>query len=318
MRLIHISPSDGQLCGVALFARSLAGALADGGLPGEVRREIPRGLGPSDVLLLHHHPELMSFDQLAAARAAARDATVVVFPHERLHEQELALADGIVAPYGDMAPREHEVLVVGLPVPVPEHLSPREDLREQFGLPRDRYVIGTSGFLRFEREFDRVAERLLPAALDQGWVLFLSISPWHTSSPGAIERLQALARAHPDTVRVDYGHVSDDELNLRLQACDLLWCWTRAASRPYASAVATTYYASGTRMVVTSKRQHEHVLHLPNVVSAPIELGGFVDVLMEEAFNAARMRHTPDPVSWSHVVPSLRRYLRSVGRVETP
>jgi hypothetical protein len=263
--------------------------------------------------MVHHHPELLGRGELANMRDRTGGVPLVIVAHERLSDTEASLADGIVGLCEGVVPAGRSAVIIAHPAHVPDRLYPRDELRKRYRLPKDAYVLGTSGFLRFEREFDRIAEMLLPLAARHGWFVFLCVSPWRTPSPGLVERLACLEREQPGLFRLEYQHIDEAELNRRLQACDLLWCWTRASSRPYASGVVSTHYASGTRMIVARKPQHQHVLDLPNVVAAADTFEDFVEDVCTEAVGRSRERHAPWPVSWDRAVAQLRPYLVSLG-----
>lgn len=153
-----------------------------------------------------------------------------------------------------------------------------------YGLPKDSVIIGSSGFLRLEREFPKVLSLLLPHAAANNWFVELATSAWFKSSPelkGIETELDCLAERFPGCFRYSTTFLEPTELNERLQACDLLWCWTNTPSTSYASGSISDQYASGTCLFAVDKKQHYHVLSLPNVVRGPAVLEEFVEGLVE-------------------------------------
>lgn len=317
MRIAHVSPSDGQECGIALLATALARELGNAGCPGTVHRRLPSGHDRPDLVVIHHHPELLDVRGLVDVRSkVGRDVPIVLFVHEPVGRAETQHVDGTLALCHGMVPPGVLNAVVPHPAVVASRPQSRESARRQLGLPVDRLILGSSGFLRFERQFDEVIRRLLPAVARHDWLVYLCVSPWHTPSPGLLARLREMESANPHLLRIEHGHLNEVALIDRLRACDLLWCWTRAASRAYGSGVVSTQYASGTRMVVTSKRQHEFVLGLRNVVAGPDQVDAFADAVCAEAASGCRTRHNPRPVAWEAIVPTVLRHLRAVERAQ--
>jgi len=111
--------------------------------------------------------------------------------------------------------------------------------------------------------------------------------------------VEGLAEAYPDYFCYEERFLPREELNLRMQACDLLWCWTEVSNQEaYASGVASDMYGSGTRMVVCDKLQHAAVLELPNVVRSAPNRGGMLESIVAEIVAGHHDRHDPRPVGW--------------------
>lgn len=313
MKVLQISITRGSDCGVALFADVLQERLGRIGIEIETVHE-PRGSADADLVLLQHHDDLIADDAvIALARSSA--APVVLFAHTDRNRGLYDHVDGLVSMCPGMIGRTTKPVLTYLdPAWTPDRLEDRRDLRREFALPQDRTVVGTNGYLRFERQFLEVAEALLPAARRNDWFIDMITSPWRLESPGLVESLQRLERQHPSHFRFGHTFLDWRTLNRRLQACDLLWCWTAAPSVPYASGVLSDQYGSGTRIFAVDKEQHRPVLQLPNVVAGPPDLEAFVAGLVAEIGNGPHPRHDPSPVSWDNCIDDVAAFLRSVAR----
>lgn len=309
MRVHQISMTRGPTCGIALFADNLESHLQRAGVDVTTTATL-EPLCDADVVLLHFHEELLSCAQ-AVAVASASPGAAVLFAHSDQTSALRPYFDGFIAMCpGMIPPAATSAHVFPHPAISTTRLEDRSMLRREFGLPLDRRIVGTSGFLKFERQFPEVLARLLPAARELGWVVQLMTSPWRLDSPGLVEHLEHLAREASDHFRFEHGFLDAPTLNRRLQACNLLWCWTEAPSSPYASGVASDQYASGTRLIAADKLQHQHVLCLPNTIVGASELSSFLDDLIAEMRSGFDMRHDPSVISWEHCIDGIAEFLR--------
>lgn len=302
-QVLQVSRTDGQSCGIAYFARNLDKQLRAAGVAADLCGDLRPDPG-ADVVVIHHHWDLFGDDEITDY-CRALDVPVVLFAHEPGVERFADVAGFAMMTPGRAPAAPKPVFTAIHPAWFPGTLTPRAVCRREVGLPPDRFLIGSSGFVRFEREFPAVARRLLPVARDRGWFVELLTTPWKEPSPGVVEQLAGLAGHFPESFRYTTWYLTPAELNLRLQACDLIWSWTSSRSRAYASGAIADQYASGTRVFACDKRQYEAVLALPNTVTGAADLPNFVDGLIAEAERADRLRaddgaprHDPAPVSW--------------------
>lgn len=312
MNVLQIVATGSNECGITLFAKTLETQARRVGINVTTLESIPPD-APADLLLLQYHDELFS-DGDAAALLASRPVPVVVFSHSEGSHEFFHFADGFITMCADMvASVDRPVHVFPHPAWTPEHLEDRVALRKEFGLPEDRLVVGTNGFLKFERQFVEILDVLLPKARQNDWLVQLVTSPWRLESPGLVARLRLLEETYARHFRFQHIFLDTQQLNRRLQACDLLWCWTAAPSSKYASGVVTDQYASGTRVIAASKEQHAHVLKLPNAVAGPDELTPFAERVIAELAGGRLTRHDPRPVSWENYIGDLGAFLKSIA-----
>jgi len=312
MRLQQMVPTWGERCGLAVFAGTLHAVLTKRGVV-----IATGGMGAvdasADIVIVHHHPEVLA-DEAIVDLCRRSPRPVVVFAHEAGADGACTRAAGVLSMcagmVGNVAVPQH---VFPHPAWVPPVIEDRAALRRQLGWPVEARILGTSGFLKFDRQLPEVLALLLPEAELCGWRVVALTSPWRLESPGLLQALQSLEHLYP-ALYVHHMFQNPAQLNRQFQACDLLWCWTAAPSIPYASGVISDQYASGTRVVAPDKLQHRHVLSLPNAVATPPTLEAFVNVLIAEARSDAAVRHDPAPVSWDAQLPPLLEFLCFVAK----
>ena len=312
MKVLQVATSSRRQCGVGLFAEKLQAGLRRDGIEIETAPWVRPGAAV-DVILLQHHEELFTKADVFAL-VDESPAPIVLFAHsEGVRELQWRFHGLVAMCPGIFAPTATPTFVFPHPAWTPPALEDRARLRRDLGLPPERFVVGTSGYLRFERDFTEIVAALLPEVQRNDGFIELVTSPWRLDSPGLLPALEELRRSAPDHFRYQHAFLDERTLNRRLQACDLLWCWTAARSGPYASGAISDHYASGTRLFAADKRQHRHVLGLPNTVRGPNELAPFIDRLLAEVRRGSRERHDPGLVSWERQAPAFAAFLHAVA-----
>ncbi|MBN8625806.1 MAG: hypothetical protein J0M17_09980 [Planctomycetes bacterium] len=312
LTLVQVCPSLHRACGVGNFARNCAAALADYGVDVTTATDFPEDLD-ADLLIQH---EYALFDGVyLKTRLAQQRGRVFLFAHSPHADRGLgAYVDGFLTLCRGMTADAARTLVLPHPGWQRLPLENRAELKAAYGWSHFRCVLGTNGFMSPSRQFDEVARRLLPFAARENILVHVIGTRHHSHDdrPGYRDqerRLQDLAAAYPQALALKTRFLDQEELNRRLQACDLTWCWTATPSVPYGSGTCADQYGSGTRLVVARKLQHEHVLGLPNVVAAPADLEGFVEVVKREAATGGFARHDPSPLSWRCFAEQVVRFL---------
>jgi hypothetical protein len=310
--VLQVSPTAGELCGIAVFADSTARALGRLGLDVTTVRELRPGV-EADVVLVQYHHELTTSAELKQMLHRST-APVVLMAHSDGYETSISRIGGVLTMVPDLLPRSEAVPALCFPHPAlaPARLADRHLLRVQLGLPTDRPFVGTSGFLRFERRLPDVLTLVLPHVQRLGWRVLLTTSPWHRPSPGLLDSIRDLGERWPDAVVHVHRHLNESDLNLHLQACDLLWCWSGLPKSPYASGVVSQMYGSGSAMVVTDQPQHRHVTALPGVTTSGTDMADFVETIAARMTSRAG-RHDPSPVSWDRAAEDVRALLVRVA-----
>lgn len=310
MKVLQIATTRGRDCGIALFADNVQTRMRRAGIDMETAAGLPPDV-QADVVLLQYHQELIS-DEEVISLTERSSGPVVLFAHSEGTDAICEHLDGLVAMCsGVIGPTNKPVHIFPHPAWTPPRLEDRTALRREFGLPEGRAIVGTNGFLKWERQFVEIAEALLPEAERNNWFVELITSPWRLESPGLIPRLERLRGRFRHHFRFEYVFLDTQSLNRRLQSFDLLWCWTEAPSSPYASGVISDQYASGTRIFAADKYQHSHVLRLPNAVAGPDSLDSFIEHLIGQIPSCAHQRHDPAPVSWDNCIHDFAEFLRN-------
>jgi hypothetical protein len=303
----------GTACGVANFASNLAAALAQRGL--EVRTVAHFETTAADVVLVQH--EFGLFDT-AALKSQLRDCRQpkILFCHTAGVEMFQDHVDGFLTMCPNMVRTRKPVGIMPHPGWYSGGLADRGALQRQFGYQGYACVVGSNGFVTPPRQFKNIVQRLLPLAIRENWLINLLCSRHanHNRNPSYVAEenaLRSLARRSRH-LRLDSSVKSYAELNLQLQACDLLWCWTDVRSSPYASGTCSDQYCSGTRQVVVDKLQHSAVRGLPNTRFVDGNLDDFLEALMGEIHARRFGRHDARVLSWDTCADIPAAFLREI------
>jgi hypothetical protein len=323
MNILQIASSYGQACGIGNFSQALERALAHVGIHVHTVNTLTEGIPPAQMTLIHHDWDLFENDDEAVRSLCLRSPQpVILFVHTGpMHraigaERFADVVDGFICMSIDVVTSVKPVFIFPHPATfIPDALEDHNTLRDAYGLPRDTLIIGSSGFLRIERQFPQLLSLLLPHMKANNWFIDLITSRWFKSSPQLqhIEHeLDHLAQKFPGNFRYGTSFLHPIELNRHLQACNLLWCWTDMPSTSYASGSISDQYACGTRLYLVEKQQHQHILSLPNVVAGPPQLDDFANGLIAELHRGYFPRHDPSLVSWHKWTEPFAVFLRQI------
>ena len=315
MNLLQICPSFGEPCGVANFAANFQEAARQkGGKVVTVTALCDRLHAiDCDCVLVQHEWGLFPDNDSLVGFCLAHPKPVVLFAHSSGVEVFNDAVSGFLAMNQRMlrsVTKPH--VIIDHPAWTPKNLTDRGELKRRYELTARRFVLGSSGLIRPPRAFPEILALLLPTCERARCFVDLVTSRWMYECPEIEGALDSLVAAYPRTFRYSTAFLPVKELNRRLQACDLLWCYTNHPDDAYASGVASDQYASGTRMIVADRSQHAHVLKLPNVVRAPPDLEEFVGVLLRELGQGHFRRHDPKSVSWRRAIDEIIQFLSTI------
>ena len=312
MRILQVCPSLNRPCGVGNFARNVESALREAGVSITTSEQYTHA-SMHDLVLVQHEFALYSTEGLKSW-LRTQPGSKALFAHSPGADAFAEEVGGFVTLSGGMIDAPRSTLVLPHPGWSAPNLLDRTTLKDEFGWSGRRCVVGTNGFISPSRQYDAVLWRLLDFAVEQDALIYVHcpLHGSHDSRPGYRDqelRLLEMARKYPEHLELNMRFVDQESLDRRLQACDLLWCWTATPSKPYGSGTCSDQYGSGTRLVVVQKQQHWQVLGLPNVVAAPDNIDAFVDVLKSEMLQGNFARHDPAPLSWKTFAERLIAFL---------
>lgn len=289
--------SPHERCGIAEYGRQLDEALSAGGLvPLALPITAPpdqllSALGRGTTLLVHFEPGLVSGSTAELLREArGRGARIVFCCH--LFEPAIlsawgSLVDRFVVhrPYAGVASDK----LVEIPLGCPEYTPPAEDraaLRARLGLPADRLVATTLGFLvrwkRLPETLTALLEQLPPSVFLQ----VLTPPPFRGSAEDEIARVYAVLARHKahDRVLFSTDFRPAQELLDRVHASDLGFLY-HGEDTGSVSAATKSFVSARTPLVATGSS------HAADLREGVLRVGSF----QHKAFAVEVARVAEDP-----------------------
>ncbi len=311
----QVATTAGKACGVGNFAVNLMKGLRGAGAQVTTTTDFPEATDSFDLLLVHHEWDLFPDNEAFRGRCARVEKPLVLFAHSPETEMFADVVDGYISlAEGGVVldpPNARPVFTRPHPAWIPAELEDRAELRREFDLP-DGTVLGSSGFLVRDKRFPEILAELLPECAEHDWFVDLVTSRHYIAPPVVEVELDRLAQEYPKHFRYGTDFIGARELNRRLQACDILWCWSAEQSLPYGSGSISDQYASGTAVYGSGKRQHSHITRLPNATAGATELPAFVRGLIDEVHSGRFDRHDPASIGWPQFCAACLPFLRSV------
>lgn len=313
MKVLQVSPTYGEACGIGNFSAALQEQADDLGLFFQTERDFQKYDNGFDLVLLHHEHSFFPVERLRS-KLVRIDAPVVMFLHSPSDGCLESLADGFVCMNKGMVSTDKPFLETYIPGYVPLHLSDRRSVKRELGLSSFDAVVGTSCFVSPRRELSRMVSILGATFKYNNWCLFLNTPRHyrHSRQVGLQRAYNSLRRAAAKfgrNVKIDAKFRSQDERCRRLQACDLLWCFTSVPPKQYASSACSDLYGTGVRLIVSKLPQHESVLELDNAVTTSRGIEGFCKELVNQVSTGNFPRHDPLPIGWTSWFPSFYKFL---------
>lgn len=303
--------SYGQRCGISTYSTRLNNALNKAGVKSHIFIEKPHD--DVDIICYQYEPGILHPQVLYAfTRKYIEQLAIVTAHHTRGLGQLYPVLDGVVFHDESQILREE-----GEPweggyriIPHPALVFPRKDkkkLRKKYGLPEDKLIIGTAGFIAGTGK--RLPLILVPLLryLEDDMYLYFITSMWKAGDLGRYTQIMQVVKRHDktDSFRIDTEFVDDETLNEKMQACDLLFAWniTGPNDRGSQSGIASDMYGSYTKLIVKDSPHYSFIKRQEGVLVGPQDPVDFAKAVIEAA-KKEDLDDVPDPtwLSWDNQV----------------
>jgi len=302
--------SWGQRCGISVYASRLKRYLNQ--LPEvEAFVFIEEPTEYYDIISLQYEPGIMPPTVLKQFIENFKNVPIVVTAH---HTRYLSgfypILDGVI--FHDRSQIEGELPWEGCYriIPHPALVFPKKDkksLRRKYGLPEDKLIIGTAGFITGTGKKLPVIISEILKRMDEDMFLYCITSFWKGGDFGRYTQMMNAAKflGKEHQIRIDTEFVDDEILNEKLQACDLLFAWnvTGPNDKGSQSGIAADMYGSYTKLIVKDSPHYNFIKQQDGVLVGRPRPEDFA----EDVINAAKhedLSDVPDPkwLSWEEKV----------------
>jgi hypothetical protein len=206
-------------------------------------------------------------------------------------------------------------------IPHPALVFPKKDkkkLRKEFGLPQDKKIIGTMGFICGTHKILPLSVEKLLKKMNDDEFLYLITSFWKGGDMGRHKQVMDVVKklGKEDNFRIDTDFIVDEDvLNSKMQACDLLYAWNGMPKNAPGSqsGSAADMYGARVKLVVKDVPHYAFIGKQDKVVFGREDIGDFVDDVLK-TLREADLEDVQDPtwLSWEEQIKNYVDYMEEL------
>jgi len=280
--------------------------------------------GKPDIISIQYEPGLFPPQKLQQFIQRYSEPIVVTAHHTIGLNNLYPLIDGVVIH------DESQISSVGKPwnytvIPHPALVYPEKDkmeLRKKFGLPLDKKIVGTMGFICGTGKVLPLTVYNILSKLNSDEFLYLITPFWKGGDMGRFTEITDIVNnklGKSKNFRMDTDFISDEELlNEKMQCCDLMYCWNNVPKNINSgggqSGSAADIYGARVKMIVKDNQHFSHIAKQDKVLKGREKPEEFaIDVI-----NALRNENledvqNPEWLSWQEQVKSYLKYFEELA-----
>ena len=260
-----------------------------------------------DIINMQYEPGLIQPNKFQYLLNKFQEPLVVTAHHIGYLENFYPALDGIVLHSEDQVENKPWVYKV---IPHPALVYPKKDkikLRKKFGLPLDKKIIGTAGFITGTGKNLPLTVSEILKRLNDNEFLYLATSFWKGGDFGRKLEIENTVRelGKEKQFKMDTSFSDDETLNEKLQACDLLYAWCAVGPNDIGSqsGIAADMYGSRTKLIVKKSAHYSLISKQDKVLVGRESPDDFAD----DVINAIRNEdledvQNPEWLSWENKV----------------
>lgn len=206
-------------------------------------------------------------------------------------------------------------------IPHPALVFPKKDkmeLRKKYGLPLDKKIVGTMGFICGTGKILPLTVHHILNNLNKDEFLYLITPFWKGGDMGRYNDIMDVVKksGKENNFRIETDFmVNEEELNEKMQCCDLMYCWnnTTKQSPGSQSGSAADIYGSRVKMIVKDVPHFGFIAKQDKVLKGRDDPADFAsDVLT--ALRTADLNDVQDPewLSWENSIKKYVEYFKEV------
>jgi hypothetical protein len=312
--------SMGQRCGIFTYTQRLQKYLSK---EPDVKSKIFANKyknGKMDVLSVQYEPGLMPPQQLYSLIQQYTEPIIVTAHHMGNLQQFYPMLDGIVihdeSQLGSIdKPWNYKV------IPHPALVYPKKDkteLRKKYGLPLDKKIIGTMGFICGTGKILPLTVHNILSKMKDDEFLYLITPFWKGGDMGRYNDIMNVVQRSGKTnnFKIETDFMADDEiLNEKMQCCDLMYCWNQMDknSPGSQSGSAADVYGARVKMIVKDNPHFSFIGKQDKVLLGRESAEDFAQDVIE-ALRTSDLNdvQNPEHLSWEVQIKSYIEYFKEL------
>lgn len=277
-----------------------------------------------DVVNIQYEPGMMRPNNLNSLLQSF-SVPVILTGHHTLGLQPFyPMIDGVIIHDDSQITEENKPWDYKV-IPHPALVYPKKDkkkIRKQLGLPLDKKIIGTMGFIcGTGKTLPLSVEKILKEIKDDEF-LYLITSFWKGGDMGRLKQVMDVVKSlgKQDNFRIDTNFMTDEDLlNSKMQACDLMYCWNNNAPSNTAqsggsqSGSAADIYGARVKMLVKDVPHFSFIGKQDKVEVGSCDLDEFIKNLFYILrFGDLTDVQDPEWLSWETQIKEYKSYMEEL------
>jgi len=306
--------SLGQRCGIFTYSKRLEKYLND---VKDVKAYLfaERARNNPNIISLQYEPGLMSPQLLNVLIQRYHQPIVVTAHHIGQLPSFYHMLDGIVFHsktqiLGD--PWNYRIITH--PAMVFKEKG-KENMRKKYDLPLDKKIIGTAGFIAGTgKDLPNMVKHILKN-LNEDEFLYCITSYWKGGDFGFEESIRNTVKklGKENNFRMDTDFVSEETLNEKMQACDLLFTWNVSTTPGGSSGVAMDMIGSRRKVIVKDAPHYASAASIEGVEVGRQDQKDFAEDVLK-LLREGDLNNVPDPTpySWENLIHEYVDYFKEI------
>ena len=316
--------SIGQRCGIYTYSKRLVDSLNNlkedkNGNKVDVEAYMfdSKTRKNTDIICIQYEPGLLPPDKLKYLVDKYIDPMAVTVHHIGYLKQLYNTLDGFIFHSNDQVEDKPWDYII---IPHPALVFKNKDkmkMREKYDLPKDKKILGTAGFIAGTGKNLPITVRAILDKLKKDEYLYLITSFWKGGDLGHKHDImkQVEETGKKDQFRMDTDFISEEDLNEKLQACDLLWTWCAVGPNDIGSqsGIAADMYGARRKLIVKKSAHYSFIGEQDNVVTGNPDPNKFADDALK-LLRTGKLDDVQDPewLSWNEKAKDYLDYFQQV------
>jgi hypothetical protein len=271
-----------------------------------------------DLILFQYEPAICPHSLIQKLLKKTTKPFIMTIHHNKGIEDLYNVINGFIFhSQNQVINNPYDYTIIPHPSLVYENLN-KMKIREELGLPLDKKIIGTAGFIfGTGKNLPETVKHILKRINDDEF-LYLSTSMWKAGDGGKkadiLTEVKRLGKENQ--FRIDSDFIDDQSLNKRLQACDLLYayCGVGPNDTGSQSGIAADMYGSRRKLIVKNSAHYSFIGNQEKVEvgrEKPKEFA--IDVLKTLREKDLNDVQNPEWLSWEK---QIKKYYEYMARIK--